>query len=117
LCRLVLLGLLPALVERDLDAFGEALYEFNVRAGEAFAPVQGGAYASPQAAGLVEFARCQGIRGAGQSSWGPVVFAVVSDIDHADHLAAHIRKRFALPQAAVWTTPACNHGATIERRN
>jgi beta-ribofuranosylaminobenzene 5'-phosphate synthase len=42
LCRLVLLGVLPALIERDLDDFGEALYEFNVRVGEAFALVQGG---------------------------------------------------------------------------
>jgi len=37
LCRLVLLGLLPALVEAVLESFGEALYEFNVLAGKFFA--------------------------------------------------------------------------------
>src|SRR5262249_44297561 len=53
LCRLVLLGMLPALAEHDLPAFGEALYEFNRRVGEAFAPVQGGVYAHPAAADVV----------------------------------------------------------------
>lgn len=113
LCRLVLLGLLPALVERDVEAFGEALYEFNVRVGEAFAPVQGGVYASPRVAEVVEFVRGQNVRGVGQSSWGPAVFAVVADAEHAEHLAAQLRRRFALPESAVWTTPACNHGATL----
>src|SRR6185437_1004041 len=73
LCRLVLLGLLPALVERDADAFGEAVYEFNARVGEAFAPVQGGVYASARIAELVAFVRGQGVRGVGQSSWGPKI--------------------------------------------
>ncbi len=114
LCRLVLLGLLPALVERDVDAFGEALYEFNVRVGEAFAPVQGGVYASPRVAELTAFLRGEGVRGVGQSSWGPTVFAVVADDDHADRLTARLRQHFALEETAVLVTPACNHGATIE---
>jgi len=114
LCRLVLLGLLPALVERDLDAFGEALYEFNVRVGEAFAPVQGGVYASARVAELTAFLRGEGVHGVGQSSWGPTVFAVVADDDHASRLAARLRKHFALEETAVLVTPACNHGALLE---
>lgn len=114
LCRLVLLGLLPALVERDVNAFGEALYEFNARVGEAFAPVQGGVYASPREVRLVAFLRGLGVRGVGQSSWGPTLFAVVADEDHARHLAARLRQHFALAEETVLITPACNHGATLE---
>jgi beta-ribofuranosylaminobenzene 5'-phosphate synthase len=117
LCRLVLLGLLPALVEGDVDAFGEALYEFNARVGEAFAPVQGGVYASPRLAELVAFVRGQNVRGVAQSSWGPAVFAVVADAEQAQHLAARLRQRFALEDAAVWVTAACNHGATLEKED
>jgi beta-RFAP synthase len=113
LCRLVLLDLLPALVERDLDSFGEALYEFNARVGEAFAPVQGGVYASPRVAELVAFLRSLGVRGVGQSSWGPTVFAVVADEDHGRHLAARLRQQFALNDEAVLVTSACNHGASV----
>src|SRR5262249_19818842 len=70
LCRLVLLGMLPALLEEDLPAFGEAAYEFNRRVGEVFRPIQRGIYAHPRSAALVEFVRCQRISGVGQSSWG-----------------------------------------------
>jgi beta-RFAP synthase len=113
LCRLVLLGLLPALVERDVDAFGEALHEFNARAGEAFTPVQGGVYASPRVAELVAFLRDRGVRGVGQSSWGPTVFAVTADEDRAQQVAARLRRHFALHDEAVLVTPACNHGALV----
>jgi beta-RFAP synthase len=114
LCRLVLLGLLPALAERDLEAFAAALFDFNARAGAAFAPVQGGTYAGPRVAELVAFIRGQGIRGAGQSSWGPAVFAVVGDEERAAHLAGRIRGRFGLGPAEAFVTRACNHGALEE---
>ncbi|HWG44731.1 MAG TPA: beta-ribofuranosylaminobenzene 5'-phosphate synthase family protein [Gemmataceae bacterium] len=117
LCRLVLLGLLPAVVERDVDAFGEALYEFNARVGEAFAPVQGGVYASARITELVAFVRGQGVRGVGQSSWGPTVFAVVADEDRAECLAAQLRNHCVLEETTVLVTPACNHGALLEREH
>src|SRR5208337_358349 len=53
LCRLVLLGILPAVVERDLLAFGAALDELQASIGAAFAPVQGSVYTSTQSEGLI----------------------------------------------------------------
>jgi beta-RFAP synthase len=74
LCRLVLLGLLPAVEECDLDAFGTALEEIQASVGEWFAPVQGGPYARPESEALVSALRAQGLRGVGQSSWGPTLY-------------------------------------------
>jgi beta-RFAP synthase len=76
LCRLVLLGLVPALLERELAAFGEAAFEFNRRAGLLFKASQGGEYASPAAAHTVARLRDFGLRAVGQSSWGPTLFAI-----------------------------------------
>jgi beta-ribofuranosylaminobenzene 5'-phosphate synthase len=76
LCRLLLLGMLPALVEKDLFAFGEALFEFNRRVGEMFKPWQKGTYSSPRTAEIVEYFRKKNVHGVGQSSWGPAVFAI-----------------------------------------
>jgi beta-RFAP synthase len=93
-CRLALLGMLPALVEGDVGAFGEALFDFNARAGEVFSPVQRGIYASPAVTDLVTFIRGRGVRGVGQSSWGPTVFAVVaSEVDGLE-LARVLRLKF-----------------------
>jgi beta-RFAP synthase len=114
LCRLVLLGMLPALVEQDLPAFGEALREFNRRVGEAFQPVQGGTYACPRTEELVAFLRREGAVGVGQSSWGPGVFAVAGEEAIAGHWARRVRDRFGLTPAEVFTTAARNRGAVTE---
>jgi beta-RFAP synthase len=102
LCRLALLGMLPALLERDLATFGAALHEFNRRAGEWFEPWQGGPYSSRTAHELIDWLRQQGIRGAGQSSWGPAVFAI-----ERGELLERVAK--ALPaEVEVIVTGACN---------
>jgi beta-RFAP synthase len=114
LCRLVLLGMLPALAEEDEGAFGEAVYDFNVRVGEMFAPVQGGVYANPLVAELVVYLRGRGVRGVGQSSWGPGVFALAPDPDRAAHLAEQVRCTFRLGVDQVLVSRACNRGARFE---
>jgi beta-RFAP synthase len=108
--RLAMQVMLPAVAGRDLDTFGEALFEFNRRVGEAFAAVQGGPYASQRLAELVDFIRGHGVRGVGQSSWGPAIFAVATQ-DRAESLCASIRRRFNLPEAEAFITSARNRGA------
>jgi beta-RFAP synthase len=115
LCRLVLLDMLPALAERDLETFGEAVYEFNRRVGEMFHRVQGGTYAHPHIGELVEFIRRQSVHGVGQSSWGPGVFAFMDDVGRANHLGQQVRDRFSLGLAEVFTTAACNRGAEVAK--
>jgi beta-RFAP synthase len=111
LCRLALLGMVPALAEGDLPAFGEALYDFNRRVGEAFRSVQGGTYAHPRTAEVVAFVRRQGNLGVGQSSWGPGVFAVVGDEERALALVRRLREHFGLSTGEAFATTAANHGA------
>jgi beta-RFAP synthase len=113
LCRLVLLGMLPALHDRDLDAFGAALYEFNVRAGEPFASVQKGIYASPCVSQTVAYLRDLGVKGVGQTSWGPIVFAVLPNVEDADAMARRVRDRFNLAEVDVVVTSVAHSGAQI----
>jgi predicted sugar kinase len=103
---------LPAAVAGDLPAFSEAVHEFNRRAGEPFAAAQGGAYAGEIVASLVAKLRSLGVTGAGQSSWGPAVFAVVADQDRGDDLARRLRRELA-PPAEVFVTRACHQGAEV----
>jgi beta-RFAP synthase len=114
LCRLVLLGLLPALVERDLVTFGEALFDFNRRAGELFLSLQGGIYALARTEALVQWLRSRDVRGVGQSSWGPTVFAVV-EAGTVGWLTRALRERFGLEETEVLCTTGNNCGATTMR--
>src|SRR5262249_7826226 len=111
MCRLVLLGILPALKENDLKSFGESLSDLNYLAGQVFAQIPGGAY-RPRVAQIIQFIQRQGISGVGQSSWGPAVFTVIEDTLRARDLSEKIRKTFNLNEKEVLVTSACNHGAT-----
>jgi beta-RFAP synthase len=93
LLRLAESVIVPAARAGDIDTFGEAVYEFNRKAGEPFVAAQGGVYASAEADRLIAQVREFGIRGVGQSSWGPTVFAVVGDGDTASALVRNFRGR------------------------
>jgi beta-RFAP synthase len=111
MCRLVLLGMLPAIKERDFKSFGESLGDLNYLAGQVFARFQGGNY-RPRISEIIEFVKGQDIAGVGQSSWGPTVFAMTEDEPRATDLAEKIRENFKLKEQEVLLTSACNHGAS-----
>jgi beta-RFAP synthase len=109
LCRIALLDMLPAAVAGDLPAFSEAVHEFNRRAGEPFAAAQGGTYAGPEVEELIATVRQLGVRGVGQSSWGPAVFAVVGSEAEALWLVQQMR-----PRARGWVAKLSD-GHRVER--
>ena len=112
LCRLVVLGLIPALLERDLVAFGEAAYDFNRRAGLLFKTCQGGVYSSPIVAEITALLRAEGIRGVGQSSWGPAVFAI-GEPDRLAALAKKLANHFPGGEIETIVTPPRNRGCEV----
>jgi beta-RFAP synthase len=116
LCRLVLLGLLPAVVERDLDAFGRALTELQHEVGRLFSPAQHGLYAHPDSAAIVRFLRAEGLHGVGQSSWGPALYAL-GDGDAWARAATlqRLRDRFPLPPDSAFWAAASRSGAVVSR--
>ncbi len=107
-------AILPAAQRGDLKAFGEALYDYGRTAGECFAPVQGGPYASPAIARCIRTIRQLGVPAAGQSSWGPTVFAVTESIEHAKQLCESLANNPATATDTTQVTAPNNHGATIE---
>jgi beta-RFAP synthase len=116
LCRLILLGLLPSLVERDFDAFSESLFDFNARVGDVFSLVQGGRYSHPLGNSVISFLRENRVRGVGQSSWGPTLFALIRDEREADYWRRRVREQFSLGGDEVLVTQARNSGASVNRR-
>ncbi|MCW4017232.1 MAG: hypothetical protein NWF00_00880 [Candidatus Bathyarchaeota archaeon] len=77
ICRLLVMKLMPAVAEKDIRSFGEALAQIQNVVGDSFAAAQGGRFASSPAAQCIEFMLQNGAYGAGQSSWGPTVYGVV----------------------------------------
>jgi beta-ribofuranosylaminobenzene 5'-phosphate synthase len=122
ICRRVLMQAMPAVVERDLPQFGEAVSHIQSILGNYFAPAQGGnRYTSPSVAGVMGQLEGLGAKGIGQSSWGPAGFAFVASDDEAQRLVRLVRKEKAAQENSAPENPIMlickprNYGATIEK--
>ncbi|MCA9187759.1 MAG: hypothetical protein R3E01_02940 [Pirellulaceae bacterium] len=107
--------MVPALERRDVDAFGEAVYEYGLRAGACFSgKLKGGSFATPTLARWVSIARELGVRGIGQSSWGPTLFAILPDANAARRFAEQFVEAARVPadQLRIEFSPANPSGAT-----
>lgn len=117
LCHLLLLRALPAVVEADLAAFGSVISELQQRVGEHFAPVQGGAFSSPEVAAAIHWLGARGGVALGQSSWGPTGFCLIESPEHATALLRGLRAEFAgQPELEFLVATPRNRGADIEIR-
>jgi beta-RFAP synthase len=85
--RVLLIKMLPALVEKDIGNFGQALTDIQCMVGDCFASVQGGRFANPVSEKVVDFLLAKGAAGIGQSSWGPTVYGLVKGKAKARMLA------------------------------
>lgn len=94
ICRLTLMQLVPAAMERDVKSFGAAVTEIQARVGDYFAPWQGGRrFTSPDVAGCLEWLAANGAAGIGQSSWGPTGYAIAENLEQARRLAEGVAER------------------------
>ena len=87
----VLMAMLPAVVEGDLQTFGAALSEIQSTTGRWFAKAQGGTFAAGPSEQLVRQMTEWGAAGVGQSSWGPAVYGIVEGDAEGVRLAERVR--------------------------
>jgi len=117
LCRLALMQAMPALAERDIQAFGQAVSQIQAVVGDHFAPAQGGRFASPQVAQVLAWCARHGAAGVGQSSWGPTGFALVGSETQAHSLVRAARTEFRASGLEFMVCGARNRGADIQVRD
>jgi beta-ribofuranosylaminobenzene 5'-phosphate synthase len=110
--HLVLMMLLPAVADGDIDAFGAALTQIQEMTGRWFAPVQGGTFAGGPSEALVRRMREWGASGVGQSSWGPAVYGIVSGEAAGTRLADRVRDAYG-STCAVYEGPFPEGGACV----
>lgn len=105
---LVLMGLIPSLIEKDIKLFGEYLTVIQRKVGEIFYSSQGGIFAHELCEELISFMLKEGAYGAGQSSWGPVVYGVLKKGEKAEEMKRKVES-FLTSQgisSTVWLTTA-----------
>ena len=122
LAQLTLMGLMPALVERNFPAFASSLSEIQSIVGAYFAPAQNGSpYSSPRVAEVIRQLPAAQL-GIGQSSWGPTGFVLTESPAIARELSRKLQSQIdrlsqtdpGYKNLSIQTVKARNQGATIE---
>jgi len=88
--RIVLIKMIPAILEGDVVAFGEAMTALDYKFGEYWVEVQGGRFSHRVIEEGVEFLLRAGAYGVGQSSWGPAFYGLVQGARQARHLSERL---------------------------
>jgi len=110
-CRIVLMKLLPALLERNIENFGSGLTELQ-DAGFASATKD---LMHPVVRRCIQFMLKKGAYGAGQSSFGPSTFGLVQGEDEAEKLRDLVADFLEeTSEGDVFYTSANNRGARIK---
>ncbi len=113
-CHLLLMKMLPALIEKDVTGFGQALTEIQRIVGDCFASIQGGRFANPMSEQLINFLLDLGAAGAGQSSWGPTVYGLVEGEDALRKLIVTTTDFLSsIGSGQIFSARPDNQGATI----
>ena len=105
--------ILPAAKAASFPEFSDAVYEFGFLAGSCFKSVQGSAYNGAELENLVKHLRAIGVRGVGQSSWGPTVFAICESESSARALVAELGSRDGGGASDLVIATADNQGARV----
>jgi beta-ribofuranosylaminobenzene 5'-phosphate synthase len=103
--------LIPAIIERNFEEFALALSDLQRTVGEMFSSLQGGIY-SPWSTKYIELLLNMGVKGVGQSSWGPTVYGVVESLDEALEVAEKI-KGLVDETTTIRVCRARNRGAIV----
>ena len=106
--------ILPAIEQGKFNTFANAIYEYGIEAGNCFAQIQGGPFATEAIAAGVKRLRSLGIHGVGQSSWGPSTFSFCESPSNAQELMEELGHHAEFEGAAMSIVSPDNAGAVVE---
>ncbi len=116
--RLVLMQMIPSIVEKDIEVFGDSMTKLDTMFGDYWTSIQGGTYSHPRIGECVNHLLELGAYGAGQSSWGPALYGLVKGEKQANSVekAMKVYLNEESNNGSVYVTQADNTGAKIVER-
>jgi beta-RFAP synthase len=105
--------ILPAAKTANFSEFSNAVFDFGFLAGSCFESVQGSAYNGTTLEKLVKRIRAIGVRGVGQSSWGPTIYSICESESSAIALADHLRAKGWCNECDLLMASPDNQGARV----
>lgn len=115
--RIVLVQMIPAILERDIEAFGSAMTDIDFKFGEFWFDIQGGRFSHPVIEEGVNFLLEAGAYGVGQSSWGPAFYGLVEGEGQAQDISGRLEEFLNSDdrRGETFVARADNRGAIVTR--
>jgi beta-RFAP synthase len=111
----LLFEMIPAAASADFARFAASVGRYGELAGNCFATIQHGAYASEHVTAIVRTLQEHGAPGVGQSSWGPLVFAWAESSCAAEELAQRVAGSPALANCEARVAQPAAAGAMLSQ--
>jgi beta-ribofuranosylaminobenzene 5'-phosphate synthase len=106
--------IIPGILSRDLNRFSKGVENIQRIMGEIFSPYQQGMFATEETGRLAQIMKDAGVRGVGQSSWGPLVYGFIPEKKVSDMLKSMEKSLYKENIVAdLLVTKARNRGASI----
>lgn len=109
----VLQNIIPAVCERQFEAFATSLENYGQAVGGYYAAEQGGVFAHPAMTQLAMQLRSAGVSGMAQSSWGPLIGIPARSQKHAEEILRLIPDHIGSSRLTTTISESLNTGATI----
>jgi beta-RFAP synthase len=111
----LLLGMLPAVEENNIDKFSSHLNIIEDNVSEYFSKAQGGKYSSKHAQEIIDLMVNEGVLARGQSSWGPALYGLVENKEKAKKIKLKLQEKLSEKINEIHITKAANNGAEITK--
>ncbi|WP_448577206.1 beta-ribofuranosylaminobenzene 5'-phosphate synthase family protein [Thermosphaera sp.] len=83
--------IIPSLIEEDIEGFSTGLEKLQLIVGKMFSRYQGGVF-SKNSQIIVDVLKKLGVKGVGQSSWGPAVYGVIPPGENAEEVKTRVSR-------------------------
>ncbi len=83
--------IIPSLIEEDIEGFSMGLEKLQLIVGKMFSRYQGGVF-SKNSQIIVDVLKKLGVKGVGQSSWGPAVYGVIPPGENAEEVKTRVSR-------------------------
>ena len=117
-CEALITNILPAIIEKDFDMFCMGIQIIQNNTAERFLGAQGGMFTSNKIGQIFNVLEKNGIKGYGQSSWGPTSFIFCKNKSHRDETLKIIEseiERFRFPKLKIFNVEGQNTGFKINK--
>lgn len=117
ICYQLVLEMLPALVNEEIEKFGKSVSKIDELAGKAFSNTQGGIFKDKLLKRIKDKMVGLGVQGVGQSSWGPTLYGIVNSESEAERIRNNLNNfldKESIP-GKICITSADNKGAIVEK--